>query len=78
MEEYHTLERLSEELRAVEKTLTQLFKAKEEEPGYWSRVAKKVDKVFLIFYITVISAFLVVMFFEWNSAEGESLLDGSV
>ncbi|XP_037546866.1 5-hydroxytryptamine receptor 3A-like [Nematolebias whitei] len=78
MEEYHTLERLSEELRAVEKTLTQLFKAKEAEPGYWSRVAKKVDKVFLIFYITVISVFLVVMFFEWNSAEGESLLDGSV
>ncbi|XP_017290046.1 5-hydroxytryptamine receptor 3A isoform X2 [Kryptolebias marmoratus] len=75
--DYYTLERLSEELRAMEKTITLLFKDKEEKPGYWFRVAKKVDKVFLIFYVMVIVAFLVVMFFEWKSAEEAPLMETS-
>ncbi|XP_013862420.1 5-hydroxytryptamine receptor 3A [Austrofundulus limnaeus] len=79
LDDFITLERLSEELRAMEKTMTQLFKdKKEEKSGYWSRVATKVDRVFLIFYIALIVAFLAVMFFEWNGTEEESLLDISV
>ncbi|XP_034564111.1 5-hydroxytryptamine receptor 3A-like [Notolabrus celidotus] len=70
MEEFHVLEKLSEELREIEKTLSLLLKnmKKEEKPGYWTKVAKIVNRVFFIFYVTVVTLFLIVIFYKWNSA----------
>ncbi|KAM4715211.1 5-hydroxytryptamine receptor 3A-like [Anableps anableps] len=67
--ECYTLERLSDELRAMEKTLTLLFKSNKEEEtcGYWNRVATRVDKAFFLFYVIVVSLFLILIFLEWKS-----------
>ncbi|XP_078136078.1 5-hydroxytryptamine receptor 3A-like [Sander vitreus] len=48
--EYHALEKLSDELREMEKTLSlHLNNRKEEEkPGYWTKVAKKLN-TYLVF-----------------------------
>ncbi|XP_049916744.1 5-hydroxytryptamine receptor 3A-like [Epinephelus moara] len=72
-EESNTLEKVSDELRAVEKTLTLVRKCRMEKgkPGYWTRVAKTINKVFFIFYITVASVFLVAIFSIWSYAEDE-------
>ncbi|XP_070783700.1 5-hydroxytryptamine receptor 3A-like [Enoplosus armatus] len=69
-EEHHALEKLSDELREMEKTLTLLLsnRKEEEKPGYWTRVANRVNRVFFIFYITVVSLFLTFVFLEWNNA----------
>ncbi|XP_008294209.1 5-hydroxytryptamine receptor 3A-like [Stegastes partitus] len=71
-EEHQSLEKLSDALRDLEKTLRLLLdgrKDKKDEPGYWTRVAKRVDRVFLIFYVTVVGLFLVFIFVKWNSAD---------
>ncbi|XP_054605293.2 5-hydroxytryptamine receptor 3A isoform X1 [Nothobranchius furzeri] len=78
MDEYCTLEQISEDLRLMEKTMARLIKDKtEDNVGYWSRVAKRVDRVFFFLYITMVGLFLLGMFFEWNTAETESYLDSS-
>ncbi|XP_042364146.1 5-hydroxytryptamine receptor 3A-like [Plectropomus leopardus] len=70
-EEFHTLEKVSDELRAVQETLNLVLNSRREEgkPGYWTRVTKRINKVFFIFYITVASVFLVVLFSAWTDAE---------
>ncbi|XP_054899025.1 5-hydroxytryptamine receptor 3A-like [Poeciliopsis prolifica] len=67
--ECYTLERISDELRAMEKTLTLLFKSNKDEEmsGYWNRVATRVDKAFFFLYVLVASLFLVLIFLEWQS-----------
>ncbi|KAK2820595.1 hypothetical protein Q5P01_023554 [Channa striata] len=69
-EEYHALEKLSDELKAMEKTLALLLNSRKEEekPGYWTRLAKRLNKVFFIFYVTIVSLFLVFIFLKWNIA----------
>ncbi|XP_026207668.1 5-hydroxytryptamine receptor 3A-like [Anabas testudineus] len=69
-EESHGLEKLSHELREALKILNQLHSSKkdEEKPGYWTRMTKKINKVFFIFYVTASSLFLLCMFFSWNTA----------
>ncbi|KAK2820596.1 hypothetical protein Q5P01_023555 [Channa striata] len=69
-EEYHALEKLSDELKAIEKTLALLLNSRKEEekPGYWTRLAKRLNKVFFIFYVTMVSLFLVFIFLKWNIA----------
>ncbi|XP_026207671.1 5-hydroxytryptamine receptor 3A-like [Anabas testudineus] len=59
-EESHGLEKLSRELREALKILNQLQSSKkdEEKPGYWTRMTKKINKVFFIFYVTASSLFL--------------------
>uniref|UniRef100_A0A669D029 Uncharacterized protein n=2 Tax=Oreochromis niloticus TaxID=8128 RepID=A0A669D029_ORENI len=66
---HHALERLSDELREIEKTLTRLLNIKREKdkPGYWTIVAKRVNKVFFIFYITVVTLFLSLIFLNWKT-----------
>ncbi|XP_038551093.1 5-hydroxytryptamine receptor 3A-like [Micropterus salmoides] len=66
----HALERLSDELRGMEKTLTLLLSdtKEEEKAGYWTRVAKRVNIVFFIFYVIVVSLFLTFVFLKWNNA----------
>ncbi|XP_076616557.1 5-hydroxytryptamine receptor 3A-like [Chaetodon auriga] len=70
IEEYHPLEKISDELRGVEKTLSLLLSCRKEEkkPGYWTRVAKKVNRVFFIFYVAVVILFLTIIFLKWTSA----------
>lgn len=64
------MEKLSDELREMEKTLSLLLsnRKQEEKPGYWTRVAKRVNRVFFIVYVTVVSLFLICIFSKWNSA----------
>ena len=70
VDEYHALEKLSDELREMEKTLSLLLsnRKEEEKPGYWTRVAKGVNRVFFIFYLSVVSLFLIIIFTKWNDA----------
>lgn len=72
--ECYTLERLSDELRAMEKMLTLLFKSNkdEETSGYWNRVATRVDKAFFVFYVLVVILFLVFIFLEWQSDSNDT------
>nr|XP_033468012.1 5-hydroxytryptamine receptor 3A-like [Epinephelus lanceolatus] len=55
-EESNALEKVSDELRALEKTLTLVHKCRMEKgkPCYWTGVAKTINKVFCIFYITMV------------------------
>ncbi len=64
------MEKLSHELSGIEKTLSLLLSnsKEEEKPGYWTRVAKRVNKVFFFAYITLVTLFLSVMFFKWKNA----------
>lgn len=67
-EEEQALEKLSEELLGIKKTLSQILDEQEEEAktGYWIRVVKRVNKVFFIFYVTVVTVFLIVIYLKWN------------
>ncbi|TKS89827.1 5-hydroxytryptamine receptor 3A [Collichthys lucidus] len=67
IEERNTMAKLSDELREVEKTLSRFLRKRkqQERPGYWTRLAKRLNKVFFIFYVTGIILFLVVMYFKW-------------
>ncbi|XP_059181182.1 5-hydroxytryptamine receptor 3A-like [Centropristis striata] len=64
-EESVALEKLSGEMKEV----IQLLNSREEagKLGYWTRVAKTINKVFFISYVTVAVVFLVVIFSLWNS-----------
>lgn len=67
------LERLSEELRELEKTLSQLLSGArdEERPGgYWAKLVKKVNRIFFICYIATVGVFLTVIFVKWNERDG--------
>lgn len=65
------LEKLSDELRELEKTLSQLLSSsREEKPGgYWAHLAKKVNRIFFIFYLTTVVVFLAVIYTKWNEAD---------
>lgn len=68
MEEQQALEKLSEELLGIKKTLSQILDEQGEETkaGYWTRVAKRVNKAFFIFYVTVVTVFLIVIYLKWH------------
>lgn len=70
-EEHQALVKLLAELKGIEKTLSLLFnnRSEEEKQGYWTSVAKKVNKAFFIFYVTVVILFLIVIFIKWNNAQ---------
>ncbi|XP_028424343.1 5-hydroxytryptamine receptor 3A-like [Perca flavescens] len=72
-DESNALEKVSDELREVEKTLLLLLNSRKEDgkPGYWTRVTKTINKVFFISYVTMASLFLVVIFLIWNYAPDE-------
>ncbi|XP_042071877.1 5-hydroxytryptamine receptor 3A [Haplochromis burtoni] len=63
------LEKVSDELQETRKTMTLL--SSNRKSGYWTRMAKKVNKIFLIFYLTAVTVFLAYMVSLWNSAEGK-------
>lgn len=67
IEERNTIGKLSKELKEVEKTLSLFLRKRkqQERPGYWTRLAKRLNKVFFIFYVTGVTLFLVVMYLKW-------------
>nr|XP_061807395.1 5-hydroxytryptamine receptor 3A-like [Nerophis lumbriciformis] len=60
-----TLERLSDEL----KQLILVLKGKREKnkSGHWTRVAGRINRIFFIFYLTMVSVFLTSLFSKWTS-----------
>lgn len=72
-EESHDSEKVSDDLREVLKTLTVLLNSRKEEqkPGYWTRVAKRINKVFFIVYVTVAGLFLACIFLKWYKADDQ-------
>ncbi|XP_061913196.1 5-hydroxytryptamine receptor 3A-like isoform X2 [Entelurus aequoreus] len=62
-----TLEKLSDELKAMERTLRLLHGGHKEELGYWSRLARNINRVFFIFYVTLVVLFLTLLFTKWTS-----------
>ncbi|XP_076007891.1 5-hydroxytryptamine receptor 3A-like, partial [Genypterus blacodes] len=64
------LVKLTDELHGLEKTLT-LFRHSMREgrkPGKWTRLARKIDILFGIFYVGVIILFLSYLFKQWSAA----------
>ncbi|KAM9837906.1 LOW QUALITY PROTEIN: 5-hydroxytryptamine receptor 3A-like [Aulostomus maculatus] len=53
--ERHSLEKLSDELRQMERTLMQLINSGKDKTGYWTRVAAKVNKIFFIVYVMLMA-----------------------
>ncbi|KAK9530151.1 hypothetical protein VZT92_011674 [Zoarces viviparus] len=70
-EEFNALEKISDELKEIEKTLTQVLHCTKEEgkPGYWNRVAKTVNIVFFFSHVTAASVLLSVLFILRNKPE---------
>ncbi|XP_076616555.1 5-hydroxytryptamine receptor 3A-like [Chaetodon auriga] len=69
-EESHSSEKHPDDLRDVVKMLTLILNSKKEEakPGYWTKMAKTINKCFFIFYITAASVFLLCMILSWSYA----------
>ncbi|XP_030580113.1 5-hydroxytryptamine receptor 3A-like [Archocentrus centrarchus] len=62
------LEKVSDELWETRKTVT-LLSSSSRKPGYWTTMVKKINKIFVICYLTAIIAFLTVMASLWAFAE---------
>lgn len=65
------MEKISDELEKIEKTMNLLNSngSKEEKSGYWTRMVKVINRVFLICYIIAVTVFLGTMFSLWRTAE---------
>ncbi|XP_035763679.1 5-hydroxytryptamine receptor 3E-like [Neolamprologus brichardi] len=61
------LEKVSDELRETGKTVTLL--SSNRKSGYWTRMVKKINKYFVIFYLTAVTVFLAIMFSMWIDVE---------
>ena len=58
-----------DQLRDLEKNLDVFFKSNKEDggsPGYWTRMATRINTAFLVFYVTTVVVFLSVIFYEWS------------
>ncbi|XP_030580211.1 5-hydroxytryptamine receptor 3B-like [Archocentrus centrarchus] len=62
------LEKVSDELWETRKTVT-LLSSSSRKPGYWTTMVKKINKIFVICYLTAIIVFLTVMASLWTFAE---------
>ncbi|XP_020555325.2 5-hydroxytryptamine receptor 3A-like [Oryzias latipes] len=61
------MEKVYEELSEMKKSKYLLSsRTEDEKPGYWTRVAEKINKVFAVFYIIAVLLFLSVLFTVWN------------
>ncbi|XP_074524749.1 5-hydroxytryptamine receptor 3A-like [Halichoeres trimaculatus] len=65
--ETHDSQNMTDELREVLKTVALLLSSREEEkqPGYWTRMTKKLNRIYFIFYITTATVFLGSVFLVW-------------
>lgn len=71
MEMSFDMEKISDELERIEKTVNLLNSngSKQEKSGYWTRMVKVINRVFLICYIIAVTVFLGTMFLLWRTAE---------
>ncbi|XP_016532055.1 5-hydroxytryptamine receptor 3A-like [Poecilia formosa] len=60
------MEKVSDELREIKKIVLDK-ESEEKKDGYWTRVAKKIDKIFSIIYVLAAILFLSVVFSVWLS-----------
>ncbi|XP_014878915.1 5-hydroxytryptamine receptor 3A-like [Poecilia latipinna] len=60
------MEKVSDELGEMKKTFLDK-ESEENKDGYWTRVAKKIDKIFSILYVLAAILFLSVVFSVWLS-----------
>ncbi|XP_071400719.1 5-hydroxytryptamine receptor 3A-like [Centroberyx affinis] len=58
-----------EELRELQKSLAPLLSSKQEagKTGYWTRVARRINTAFFIFYVIAVSLFLILIFMGWST-----------
>lgn len=64
-----TLKRMSDELEEIKKSIILSGRQKDEEPGYWTRTAQKINKIFAVFYVIVTILFLSVLSIMWCSPD---------
>ncbi|XP_074522589.1 5-hydroxytryptamine receptor 3A-like [Halichoeres trimaculatus] len=66
-EDIQDCESLSDELKEVLRTMALFLSSRKEEevPGYWTRMAKKLNRIYFVFYITTASVFLGYVFSVW-------------
>ncbi|XP_040885393.1 5-hydroxytryptamine receptor 3A-like [Toxotes jaculatrix] len=71
MEEFSALEKFSDELREAMKIMTLLLNDRKEggKPGYWTRMTKKINRLFFIFYVISATMFLLFLFLTWIDAK---------
>lgn len=67
MEMSFAVEKVSDELEDMKKTITLLGCKNDLKIGYWTRLSVKISKGFGTCYIVVASIFLLVIFCEWMS-----------
>ncbi|XP_028990944.3 5-hydroxytryptamine receptor 3A-like [Betta splendens] len=68
-----TLEKVSDDLRKMEKTIS-LFSNGSKKEGrklYWIRVTKRINKVFFVCYVTATVVFLIIIFTLWLTDDNE-------
>uniref|UniRef100_A0A087X5C6 Uncharacterized protein n=1 Tax=Poecilia formosa TaxID=48698 RepID=A0A087X5C6_POEFO len=64
------LEKMSDELGEIKKSITLLSSRQEEDKaGYWTRTAQKINKAFAVFYVTAAVLFLLSVSIMWYSAD---------
>ncbi|XP_024866859.2 5-hydroxytryptamine receptor 3A-like [Kryptolebias marmoratus] len=63
-EDFVTLKMVLDELEHIRSTQNLLSDRKE---GYWTKMAKRIDKIFTMFYFLAVIVFLVTMLSLWNS-----------
>ncbi|XP_024865961.1 5-hydroxytryptamine receptor 3A-like [Kryptolebias marmoratus] len=61
------VEKISRELGVIKKTVLRSSNVEQEKPGCWTRVANRLNKVFMVFYISAVAAFLCTLFTLWVS-----------
>ncbi|XP_032359096.1 5-hydroxytryptamine receptor 3A [Etheostoma spectabile] len=64
--ESHVLLLILEELKELQKTLNLHLRCRQKvgKSGHW---AAKINRAFFIFYVTIVSLFLTLIFIEWNT-----------
>lgn len=61
------MEKVYEELVEIRKSKSLLSsRTEDEKSGYWTKVAEKINKLFMIFYTIAVIVFLSVLFTVWN------------
>uniref|UniRef100_UPI0037E7091E 5-hydroxytryptamine receptor 3A-like n=1 Tax=Semicossyphus pulcher TaxID=241346 RepID=UPI0037E7091E len=64
-----SLDSLKEEMKSLSLSLSS--KKKQEQTGYWTRMAKKLNNIFFLCYVITTGLFLSFMFYSWAEEENE-------
>ncbi|XP_074521255.1 5-hydroxytryptamine receptor 3A-like [Halichoeres trimaculatus] len=74
-QEIQDLQNLSDELREVLKTVVLLLSSRkeEEDPGYWTRKTKTLNRIYFIVYLLAASVFLGSVFSVWLHEDHQNI-----